>query len=137
MITPALRRSFRFFLAHGGGIVGQHAQSALALARAEQWAKDSGVAFDVRDDDERAYCHCGDPTCKYREPDASESPKRWNTSNYREWDTVGVMAVRPCEDHGTDCPHAEHLGSLWGIMDPSPEYLRVVKAELALEAMLA
>lgn len=126
MITNELRRRFRFFHEHAGYVVGARARGALALARAEQWAEDEGIEFLTRDDDERAYCYCDDPHCKYHEGSEYERD--------HGWETIGVMAVRPCPEHGTDCKHAEVLGSLWGIMEPDNTYLRVVRAELALEA---
>jgi hypothetical protein len=38
-----LRRRFRFFLANAGGIVGERANIALCLAKAEIWAEGEGV----------------------------------------------------------------------------------------------
>ena len=42
-----------------------------------------------------------------------------------------VICYRPCPDHGWDCKHKEVLASLGGIFDPTDDYLRVVRAELA------
>ena len=128
-VSRDLLRRYRFFVRHAGGIVGECAKGALALARAEQWAEDQYLIFKTQPDDQHAYCYCDDPKCKYHE------------GSTHTWETVGVVLKDPCQQcvdekvDPSDCRHSEILGSLWGIMDPSEDYLRVVRAELALEAM--
>jgi hypothetical protein len=124
MIDANLRRRFRFFLEHAGYATPPgRAQCALNLARAEMWAEGEDLEFLEQPDDETAFCYCDDPHCKYHE------------GSDHTWETVCVALVRPCEAHGTECRHAECLASLSGIMEPDRAYLRVVRAELAAEAM--
>jgi hypothetical protein len=97
---------------------------ALELARAEQWAEQEGIEFRLEDD-----------------PDADDSfVEAWPLQYQRAWrkqshSCYSVICFRPCSDHGWDCKHKEVLASLGGIFDPTDDYLRVVRAELASEAM--
>lgn len=121
-LTPAIRSAFRFFLHHAGYATPPgRVACALALAKAEAKLLASDLEFITRDDDERAYCYCDNPTCKYHE------------GSKHDWPTIAAAIVRPCTEHGLDCKHAEYLASLGGIMEPDANYLRVIRAELACE----
>ncbi len=117
--------AFRFFIENAGYSTPPGAAvCALALAKAEQWANDNGVEFRTEGD-----------------PDADASfVETWTLKEQEEWNSIdhdcySVVCYRPCLDHGWDCKHREVLASLSGIFDPTDAYLRVVRAELALEAM--
>lgn len=125
MITNELRRAFRFFHVNAGYCVGFRATGALALARAEQWAREKDLEY---------VWQC-DPDCTADDFEF-ESDKR----HVREHGAVGCILYRPCPDHGIDCKHAEVLGSLWGVTESlnnrdRDNYRRVVEAELAAEAI--
>ena len=99
--------------------------NARQLAKAESCAQDAGLVYIWRDD-----------------PDCTEDDfyMEADKAHVREHGAVGCILYRPCEDHGTDCKHAEVLASLWGITESldnrqRDNYRRVVEAELALEAM--
>ena len=131
-----VHRAYRFFRTEG------HAPSdALALARAECWAKSSDLVGVTRED-ERAYCYCDSDSCKYHE------------GSKHTWETVMAMLVKACPDHYLDCfddtaladgcawrtghgdPHALYPSpTLGGIMDPTENDLRTTYAELAMEAL--
>jgi hypothetical protein len=127
MVNADLQRRFRWFLPRVGGIVGQTAQTALALARAEQWlnAQDD-IHCEWRDDPDgdlgdHAYWCALERNGQHRKH-----------SHVIEW----ARLVRECpEHHDTDCRHAETLASLGSIIDADNAYRRIVAAELALEAM--
>jgi hypothetical protein len=98
---------------------------AKALAAAEQWAEAEGLEFVWEDDPDTT-------------ADDFEFPE--DKAHVSEHGAVGCILYRPCPQHGTDCKHAEHLGSLWGITESlnnseRDAYRRVVQAELALEAI--
>ncbi len=101
-----------------------HWASARSLAQAEAWAQSQGLIavwqFDVIAD------------ASFVEDWTEEEQTEWNAKDH---EALGCILYRPCPDHGTDCKHAEHLQSLWGIFDPTEEYKRVIEAELALETM--
>lgn len=128
-MTPDLRRRYQFFHEHAGYIVGQHAKSALHLARAERWLETQPDLFVVEEPDfERAYCYYDDPKCQYHE------------GSTHEWDTACVRIVRICaqclrngDANGETCRHSDTIASLSGIIEPDAAYLRVVRAELASE----
>jgi hypothetical protein len=107
-ITKTLLRSYWFFLANAGYVVGHHAECALSLARAEQHASENDWAAEWVADD-----------C----PDLS-----WmsDEERHREHHVLG------CVLKDTD---GNVLASLWGITDPDNNYQRVVEAELAAEAI--
>lgn len=99
---------------------------ARKYARAEQWAQDEQLVY--------VWEH--DPHTTEADFDFPE-----DKAHVREHGAVGCILYRPCADHGTDCKHAEHLASLWGITESldnreRDNYRRIVEAELALEAML-
>ena len=123
----SLRRAFQFFSKNAGGIVGENAKGALALARAELAAKDAGLMFvwewdsdadlsfyDIKDDRGRFY--------------------HSRTERERDHEVLWCRCVIPCAEHGANCRHATQLASLSNIVDPDQSYMRVVEAELALEA---
>ncbi len=107
-MTTSLLRAYRFFFEHAGYIVGQRAQCALSLARAEQHARDNDWEAEWVADD-----------C----PDLS-----WmsDEERSREHEVLGCV-LRDL--------NGNVLGSLWGITDPDNAYMRVVSAELASEAL--
>lgn len=117
--TLDLRRRFNFFLEHAGGIVGRHAEGALALARAERYAEEHGWTFTWEDDPDADTSWCTECT---------------TASDGHDHLMYGCILK---DEHGTV------LGSLWGIDgDPCPHgggvvmgYGRVVQAELASEAL--
>lgn len=103
------------------------ARGARRLAAAEQWAEDEGLE----------YVWEGDPDCG---PDDFDFPE--DKAHVAEYGAVGCILYRPCDEHGTDCKHAERLASLWGITESlnnaeRDNYRRVIQAELALGAMPA
>jgi hypothetical protein len=117
--------TYCFFLENAGYATPPgRAVCALELARAEQWAEQEGIEFRLEDD-----------------PDADASfVETWPLRYQKVWkkqshSCYSVICYRPCPDHGWDCKHKEVLASLGGIFDPTDDDLRVVRAELALEAM--
>lgn len=120
-----LRRAQRFFAEHAGGVVGERAAGALALARAEAWLDENSDRVAV--------------IWEY-----DEEP--WESDDgYQPREVLGCMIVAfppgylEGLGYGRD-PRArdgEILASLWGIADPDRNYQRVVAAELALEARQA
>jgi hypothetical protein len=122
---PSLRmiRAYRFFFEHAGYIVGRRAECALSLAKAEQWANDQGLEFVTK------------PDCDADLSFADTWPARERDEFKRQdHEVICARLIRPCEDHGTECLHAETLASLGGIVDADNNYLRVIRAELASEA---
>lgn len=121
--------AFRFFRDHAGYVVGQRAQGALALARAEQWLDSQLLdrfAFCVEPD--------SDPDLSF----ADTWPERDRNQFYsREHEVLCASIVKPCASHGMHCRHTEVLASLCGIVDADSKYMRVIRAELALEVMPA
>lgn len=110
MVSKSLRSAFRFFHEHSGySVPPGRAVCALDLARAEALASEEGWRVEWHDDAEGArdwYCECG---CQPSE-------------------VLGCVLTFTHDDG------SEAHFSLWGIGDPSPEYRRVVEAELASEA---
>jgi hypothetical protein len=122
--------AIEFFKAHAGFSYGTgetpeqgQLRCAQELARAEAYASEHGWVAEWRDDDERAYCYCDDPNCRYHE------------GSDHDWDTLYCVLYRPCSCNRCSNSHRDILGSLSGIMDPDANYRRVVEAELALEAL--
>lgn len=108
-MTTTLLRAYRFFFANAGYIVGHRAECALNLARGEQHADENDWTADWVADD------CADLSWM------SDEEQR------KPHEVLGCILRDP----------AGHvLGSLWGITDPDREYMRVVAAELASEAMV-
>lgn len=102
------RQDFQFFFREAGYVVGERAKGAIALARAESYADDRGWSFNWREDN-----------------DAD-----WSWMSEREKE-------RPHEVYACELRDADGrvLESLWSIFDPNVTYMRVIQAELALEAM--
>jgi len=125
--------AYHFFLSQAGyshnpatetAIEGRR-RCARALADAERWAASKDLEFEWRDD-----------------PDTTEDDFEFpeDKEHVQEHGAVGCILWDPCPEHGSDCKHAKHLGSLWGITESlnnreRDNYRRVVQAELALEAM--
>ena len=109
------RKAWKFFHRNAGWIVGEQAISAAHLARAEQWALEVGVVYEWVDDDTPCDgdCDCPNPRPSYE----------------------GCILYRDTKCQSCGNGEREHLASLWGICGATPEYRRVVEAELALEAM--
>jgi hypothetical protein len=107
-MTNAMIRPYRFFFANAGYIVGQRAQGALSLARAEQHATDNDWSAAWEWDE-----------C----PDLS-----WLSERELKQDHEVLCCVLKDGDGNV-------LASLCGITDPDSNYRRVVEAELASEAL--
>ena len=106
--------AYQFFRTHAGGIIGNNAATALALAKAERYANMHDLKFEWSDDwsvgSHREFY--GKGSCyEDHEPSTCESCVLWNAA------------------------HTKVLASLSCIDDASAEYRRVIEAELALEAM--
>ena len=115
----------RFFYEHAGWSYDPkretpeegRAHCAIALAAAERDAQTKGWYFEWEYDDSCAGCDCGDSKCPcFR--------SKGRVTNYH----------RPFFCSVYDAPGGNMLGSLHGICEPTPEYRRVIQAELALEA---
>lgn len=105
---------FRFFRAHAGYVVGRRYDGALRMAKAEAEAKERGITFVWEWDDDG---DLGDHEC-------------WCTDaeNGIEHDHETLWCAAQDADGNV-------IGSLGSIIDPTPEYRRVIQAELALEAL--
>lgn len=112
LVDPDLAKRYRFFRENGGGIVGESAVCALALAKAEQKAEQRGLTVTWEDEDL--------PWEDLRGDLETERPAIWAWAGVRHPD------------------HPKHvLSGLGGIglnsmRDP---YVRVVEAELFSEAL--
>lgn len=107
----------RYHELDGTGLVGFNAATRLQLARAEAWAEAEGLEV---------------ITIPETEP--------WDGDCPEPFEVVTVALVRPCDEHGQDCRHAEWLASLGmvGLTGHTREdhaYIRQVGAELACEVM--
>lgn len=120
-ISPTLRAAYDFFRAHAGGIVGETARNALALARAEHDARIAGLCFMWDWDNDVDY--------SFVETWPTADQKRWNRDVHV---AEMVRVAQPCGCCGTV---GETLASLCGIVDADASYRRVIEAELALEAL--
>jgi hypothetical protein len=118
-----LERAYRFFRENAGGIVGESAKTAMALARAEAWAGEH-LTFWWEYDDDVEWDGEG--------PAPSSAPER-----------CGAVLRRDAEPYLTsigdwrvyEFPRGLHmLASLCGIWGADSNYRRVIQAELALEA---
>jgi hypothetical protein len=108
MTKPSLLRAYRFFVANAGYIVGQRAQCALGLARAEQYALDNDWCVEWVDDD-----------C----PDSSWMSEEEQQQHHEVFGCI-LKDI-----------NGNVLASLWGITDPDCDYMRVVAASLAAESL--
>jgi hypothetical protein len=106
-MTPQLLQSYRFHVLHSACIVGEHAVSGLALARAELAARELDWSFSWEYD--------------------SDADLSWMSDAERKRD----HEIEGCilRDAAGDV-----LASLWGITDADNTYRRTVEAELASEA---
>jgi hypothetical protein len=110
------RRAFQFFMKESGYVVGKRAQGSLDLARAEAYALDHGWTTEWVGDDSGS--------------DALGDHEYWCSNAKRgKCDGHYVFGCVLNDNNG------EHLASLWGIIEPSSAYERVVEAELASEAL--
>lgn len=107
-LSASMRRRYNFFRKHGGGIVGESARTALALAHAED------------DADSRGWVVYWEP-----ELDVDDS---WMTPEERK-QPHGVYVAVLRDEKG------KVLAYLGNIFDPDSNYMRVVSAELAAEAL--
>jgi hypothetical protein len=89
-------------------------RSAKKLARAEKWAYEHSVEFDVVPD--------------------SDADLSFMTKEQRKQPHECVGVIARFKPYG-DLNEQELTESLWGIIDADDNYLRVVKAELTLELM--
>lgn len=107
------RKDFRFFVANAGYVVGERALGALRLARAEQYAQANGWEVEWSDDlDGCIGCDCKSSVCPCSTGESHE---------------VYVAVLRDEDGHV--------LASLGSVCEPDRAYMRVVGAELALEAL--
>jgi hypothetical protein len=119
-----VRRSYQFFREHAGYVVGQRALCALSLAKAEHWADVAGIEFVTMPD--------WDADASFVDTWSEREQEEWRKHDH---ECVSVLAFVPCPEHGTDCKHARCVASLGGIFDADNNYLRVIRAELASEAL--
>jgi len=107
-MTPQLLKSYRFHVQQSACIVGHHAESGLALARAELAALELDWTFSW-------------------EYDADADDLSWMSAAERKREhTIEGCILRDAA--------GEVLASLWGIVDADNTYRRTIEAELASEA---
>lgn len=113
-----LLRAYRFFRAHAGGIVGENAKTALHLAKAERDAVSYGIEFTTEPDFVGQY---------------HDGPKEWGwgKKDILDWEKEDHECIQICATG----PDGEVLASLCGIWDADQNYRRIVRAELAAEAI--
>ena len=117
-VSPALRSAFKFFSEHAGYVVGEHAKSALELARAERAAKKKGVCFRWEPDEDA---------------DLSWMDEAQRKKNYDvEW--VAAYRKSSCL-RGEPHPRAIPCASVGGVVGADRNYRRVLEAELASECL--
>ncbi len=107
--------AFRFFHEQAGGIVGQRAVGAIALARAEVRAKEMGMTVWFEDEDHPWDGDCEAPPIHVWAACYRGSADAWNSHK------------------GTSRPLAS-LGGI-GLLTWNDPYVRVIKAELFMEAL--
>ena len=118
--THSFRSAWRFFQRNAGGIVGESALTAMALARAEQTAANLGMRFVWETDHDAEASWLDQPGFE----DAKAEYERGDMPC--EW----ARAELDDEDGSTTI-----LASLGGIFGADSNYRRIVEAELALEAL--
>ena len=125
-IGGSVVRRYRQFHGKTGGIVGHAAIYALQLARAYEAAHDDETLEFVWEYDET-------PDVSWMDAETLAALERGET------EMLSCVLMRKCEEHGTDCRHAESLASLGGIhVGPDDRlYRQIVEAELAVEAGIA
>ncbi len=107
--------AFRFFRDAAGGIVGERAIGAMALAKAER-------TFNRRDDVRTVWAPEECPDLSWMSDEERARPH----------EVVTCRLERRCGS----CGAWECIASLGGIVDPDADFVRVIEAELALEASL-
>jgi hypothetical protein len=118
-----LYKRYVFFKNNAGYIVGQKAQCALALARSEIWLEANEYTciwdydYDADLGDHEYWCS-----------KAIEESYLERTEGLRHYHSHECFWCQLWDKHG------HMLASLGSIIDPSTEYMRVIQAELALEA---
>lgn len=105
VVNPKLKKAFEFFLEHSGYVHGRREQGALDLARAEAIAEALGWEVEWEPDEE-----------EYQTDLEGDQPDE-------------VLSAILYDDDGVV------IGSLGGIGDPDKNYVRLVEAELASEAL--
>jgi hypothetical protein len=122
--VASLRAAWQFFQAKAGGIVGQSAKTALALAKAE-----AGLADAV---------YCGLARIIWQPEEAADTS--WmDTKALKAWQDGSVeclwASVQTREDSASeDWQTAASLGGIFLYADGEADYRRIVEAELAAEA---
>lgn len=104
-------RDFKFFRDQAGYVVGHRAEGAIALARAEMWAEENIDAMDVLPDES---------------PDLGDHDYWCGKDDCAHEVYCMILTARDGE-----------TASLGGIIDPSDDYIRVLRAELSLELQAA
>src|SRR4030095_15091909 len=122
-----LYERYLFFKKHAGYIVGECAEVALALARAEEWALAHDVIFYWQEEEYDHGACLGD-----HEYWCSDARRRAQGFAYNPHETCS-HSVESCEAY-FESDVDTCLASLGSIIDPSNDYRRVIEAELALEA---
>lgn len=128
--TQRLRNAFAFFKAHAGGIVGEAAKGALALARAEAWAQTNAYSDVTGTGLEYVWEFDEFADWSWLEQDFIPQSER---DKEHEVTQVALVRVTKCTECGKET--RETLASLGGIFDADANYRRVIEAELALEVM--
>jgi len=124
------RQAYQFFKDNAGGIVGESALGAARLARAEEalaTAVNAGVARVLWEWDD----NIDDSWMAERE---RKQPHEWTRCAIVRDVTYTRLGAGIL--NGTTYQHTECLASLHGIVDADRNYMRVIEAELALEANL-
>lgn len=126
-MDPKLSNAYRFHFANGGYIVGKRAECALRAARAERWLEDHAddyglTVIEQADDDtdlgdHEYWCAAARTSARGIQPYARQYGR---CEHY-------AVSVAIVDSSG------QYLASLGGILDPTPEYIRVIVAELADE----
>lgn len=132
----SLRDAFKFHSAHGGGIVGETAIGAIRSARAElraKFLKDAGLLRYQMQPEETDPEDC---FSDQRDIDAIRSGRHIWVSIWLE--TRDAICAKECDPEYCRCRGWQSVASLGGIdaLGYSDPYLRVVRAELAIEADL-
>ena len=114
-MTTQLKSAYFFFKANAGYCVGRKAQGALALAKAEQAAKDAGCTYKWQDDSDCDWSFV--ETWAQKDQDAFAKQEHF---------------AEICSLLSAD---GETLDVLCGITDANRSYRRVIEAELALNSL--
>jgi hypothetical protein len=123
LTDPRMRRAIRFFAEHGASRPGWTIVDAVNLALAEWDAREDGCLWVWEEDADGWNREIRE--CFHLYPRSIADRERHME---RLGQCEGCILYGPLPDE------REHLASLWGMWDASPEYRRVVQAELAQEA---